>query len=225
MPTPTAPTPTGPTPTEWIVFDFGGVICVPPPDPASEALAAAVGATPAEFWPAYWPDRLAYDAGTTDAAAFWHGVCARLGRPGPDPDRLELLVAGDIAVWMHLKQDTLDLLAELAALADRGVALALLSNAPVEMARHIERQDWARLFRHRVFSADLGLAKPDPRIYRHLCERLDARPSELVFIDDRKENLDAARALGIESIHYTDTPTLRVDLAGTRPLTRVSGSM
>ncbi|MYS87507.1 HAD family hydrolase [Embleya scabrispora] len=198
--------------TEWIVFDFGGVICMPPPDHASEALARTVGVTPAEFWPAYWPDRAAYDAGTLSAAEFWSGLCVRLDRPVPDPDRLDLLVAGDLAAWMHLNQDTLDLLAELAELADRGVALALLSNAPAEMARHLDEQPWARVFRHRVFSADLGLAKPDPRIYHHLCAQLDAQPGELLFVDDRPENLDAARALGIESLLFTDTPTLRADL-------------
>ncbi|OPC78956.1 hypothetical protein B4N89_33110 [Embleya scabrispora] len=200
--------------TRWIVFDFGGVICVPPSDAASEALAGVVGVTAAELWPAYWPDRIDYDAGTLDAAGFWGGVCARLGRPTPDAARLDVLVAADLAVWMDLNRDTLDLLAELAEPAGDAdpVGLALLSNAPIEMARHIEEQDWSRLFRHRVFSADLGLAKPDARIYLHLCERLDARPDQLLFIDDRPENLTAARALGIESLHYTDTPTLRADL-------------
>ncbi|WP_331771051.1 HAD family phosphatase (plasmid) [Embleya sp. NBC_00888] len=202
--------------TEWIVFDFGGVICMPPPDHAGEALARALGVTQERLWPAYWPDRAAYDAGITDAAGFWRGVCAGLARPAPDPELVDLLVAADLDAWMHLNQETLDLLAELGALADRGIALALLSNAPAEMARRIEEQPWAALFRHRVFSADLGLAKPDPRIYRHLCERLDAHPGQLLFVDDRADNLDAARELGIESVLFTDTPTLRAALAGTR---------
>ena len=197
---------------EWIVFDYGGVICFDPPEEAGVLLSEAIGAPPAEFWPAYWADRAAYDQGVLDAAGFWHKTGARLGRP-IEADLLPVLAELDRRTWTHLNDDTIALLEELAG---EGAALALLSNAPAELARHIESQPWAELFRHRFFSADLRLVKPDPEIYLRVCEGLGAAPEDLVFIDDRPENLDAARELGITPILYTDTPSLRAELGRAR---------
>ena len=58
-----------------------------------------------------------------------------------------------------------------------------------------------------VVSGDEGLVKPDPAIYRLLLERYAITPQRAVFIDDKRENVDAARALGLHGIHFT-TPTV-----------------
>jgi putative hydrolase of the HAD superfamily len=199
-------------PVEWIVFDYGEVISLPPPARAVAALAEAIGVTPERFWPVYWRHRGDYDRGVSDAAGFWGEVCAGLDR-AIDDELLDMLVARDFAAWSSLNRETLRLLEELAA---AGTRLALLSNAPADLARRFEEQPWAGLFRHRFFSADLRRTKPDPRIFHEVCGRLDARPYDLVFIDDRPENVDAAGALGIESLLFTDVPRLRTDLAHVR---------
>jgi 2-haloacid dehalogenase len=64
-----------------------------------------------------------------------------------------------------------------------------------------------------VLSADVGLNKPDPRIYRILCERhgLDAR--DCIFIDDSGRNVAAARAEGMAGIVFTDAAALSAELA------------
>jgi putative hydrolase of the HAD superfamily len=123
----------------------------------------------------------------------------------------------DRRAWTHLNPDTLALLQEL---ADEGAALALLSNAPAELARHIEAEPWATVFRHRFFSVDLRLVKPDPEIYLRVCGELGASPGDLVFIDDRHENLEAAEALGITPVLYSDTPSLRSELTRLRAARR-----
>ena len=51
-----------------------------------------------------------------------------------------------------------------------------------------------------VESSKLGLRKPDPRIYRHVCEALTIEPAEAVFLDDIGRNLKAARELGMTTI-------------------------
>jgi epoxide hydrolase-like predicted phosphatase len=63
-----------------------------------------------------------------------------------------------------------------------------------------------------VNSAEVGLAKPDPAIYWLTLERLDVRPQEAVFLDDNPRNVEAARALGIQTIHVTDVPKALVEL-------------
>lgn len=190
---------------EWVVFDYAGVISFPPPEHAGGLLPQTVDVEPERFWPAYWMNRQAYDVGAVDAAGFWSDVCSRLGRPA-DPDLVEVLAELDLRAWAYVNPETLGLLEELAS---AGTALALLSNAPVELARMVDDQPWVQLFRERFFSADLHVAKPDSRIFLQVCERLAARPGDLVFVDDRQENVAAARALGIRSLLFTDVPRLR----------------
>lgn len=84
--------------------------------------------------------------------------------------------------------------ARLMELAGRGAPLALLPNASAELARMVDGRPWASLFRHRLYSADLGLAKPAPEIFYELTRRLGADPGEVVFVDDREENVRARLA-------------------------------
>ncbi|TDD66390.1 HAD family hydrolase, partial [Actinomadura rubrisoli] len=193
---------------KWVVVDYGQVVCRTPPEDAAARLPRALGADPDRFWAAYWEGRGPYDLGTVDAAGFWGELCGRLGRTAGTA-LLDTLVGLDLEMWSHLDHGTIAILEELAA---RRVPLALLSNAPLEMARHIEQRPWAGMFRHRFFSADLRLAKPDPRIYRHVSQCLAAQPRDVVFVDDRPENVEGARAAGLRGLLFTGADRLRLDL-------------
>ncbi len=60
------------------------------------------------------------------------------------------------------------------------------------------------LFHHVIESAKLGLRKPDPAIYRLMCQALDVPPSACVFLDDLGVNLKPARAMGMATIKVDD---------------------
>lgn len=53
-----------------------------------------------------------------------------------------------------------------------------------------------------VFSYEVGLAKPDPRIYHVILEKLDIDPKKAIFVDDFSENVIAASALGIHAVQF-----------------------
>jgi putative hydrolase of the HAD superfamily len=55
---------------------------------------------------------------------------------------------------------------------------------------------------HILISAELGFAKPDPKIYKILADTLACQYHEILFVDDFIENIQAARSLGIQTIHY-----------------------
>jgi len=55
-----------------------------------------------------------------------------------------------------------------------------------------------------VYSHEAGLAKPDPRVYALTCERLGARPGEMVFLDDFEPCVAGARDAGLHAVHYRD---------------------
>ena len=61
------------------------------------------------------------------------------------------------------------------------------------------------LFEVVVDSSFVGARKPDPRIYEIVVERLQLPASACVFVDDRAENCDGARAAGMHAVHFVDT--------------------
>ena len=54
-----------------------------------------------------------------------------------------------------------------------------------------------------IFSYRENMAKPDPEFFKLFCSRFDLKPSEIVFLDDLKENVAAARMLGLQGIQVT----------------------
>jgi putative hydrolase of the HAD superfamily len=110
-------------------------------------------------------------------------------------------------------------------LLGRGVPIALLTNNVKEWGDH-----WRatfpvdELFEIVVDSSEVGMRKPDPRIYLLTCERVGVAPDASVFVDDNAENVAAARALGMETVHFGEDPFVAVaeldailDRRGTAP--------
>jgi 2-haloacid dehalogenase/putative hydrolase of the HAD superfamily len=60
-----------------------------------------------------------------------------------------------------------------------------------------------------VASGREGVMKPDPAIFHLTCERFGLAPSEIFFVDDSARNIAAARALGFDTLHFTDPAALR----------------
>jgi putative hydrolase of the HAD superfamily len=64
-----------------------------------------------------------------------------------------------------------------------------------------------------VVSAEIGLVKPDPEIYKHTAEKLDLETSECIFIDDRKPFVDAATNIGMQGILYKGLASLKEQIS------------
>ncbi len=80
---------------------------------------------------------------------------------------------------------------------------AVLSNADRTLRARFEAVDGLLdLFDDFVCSADIGMAKPDPRIYALAAQRLGLPLGECVFIDDLDRNIDAAREVGMHGVHF-----------------------
>lgn len=80
---------------------------------------------------------------------------------------------------------------------------AVLSNADhTLMGRLRDKHRIAHLFDDVVCSADVGVAKPEPRIYALAAHRLGLAPGECVFIDDLERNVEAARAAGMQGVLF-----------------------
>jgi 2-haloacid dehalogenase len=94
-----------------------------------------------------------------------------------------------------------------------GVRCYALSNMePEAFTIRYERFPFMKWFDGYVVSGIEGIAKPDLRIFEILLERYGLQPVSTVFVDDSKRNIDAARALGFNVVHYTSTQRLRREL-------------
>ncbi len=67
----------------------------------------------------------------------------------------------------------------------------------------LERFSWLAGFPHHTFSHRLRIAKPDERIYHHAVEGIGHPAEATLFIDDRIENVEAARSVGLHAIQYS----------------------
>jgi putative hydrolase of the HAD superfamily len=187
-----------------VVFDLGEVLV--PSRAVLPFLAAELGVTVDELGAAYWASRAAYDLGGS-AADYWTSVLRALGR-APDQALLDRLTEMDSAKWSLLPQASADLLAQLHA---AGVRLGVLSNAPGPLAATVRAAPWTAGIAHLVFSAEVALAKPDPAIYARADAAYGTTPDEVVFFDDRVENVEAARAHGWDA-HVWAGPEAALDL-------------
>jgi epoxide hydrolase-like predicted phosphatase len=79
----------------------------------------------------------------------------------------------------------------------------LISNAWSGLRTWIVRQGIDNAFDHMVISAEVGVMKPDPGIYHLALEKLGVTAPEAVFVDDFIENVEGARALGMQAVHFT----------------------
>jgi len=72
---------------------------------------------------------------------------------------------------------------------------------------------WLAEFDQLTWSCELGIAKPDPAIYRLTCDRLGVLPEEALFLDDKPENVQAAEQLGLHALQFRSVDDLRSRLA------------
>jgi 2-haloacid dehalogenase len=94
-----------------------------------------------------------------------------------------------------------------------GIRCYTLSNMePRAFAIRSTRFPFMTWFDGHVISGLEGVAKPDPRIFQILLDRYGLAPKATVFLDDSPRNVEAARALGINALHYTGAQQLRQEL-------------
>ncbi|SRR5581483_4138342 len=146
------------------------------------------------------------DAGRTLAEG-----CALLKRQHPEhaqyidawQHRYEEMIAGPI-------HGTVEILSELRA---RGIPVYALSNWSSETFPAAQRRfDFLNWFQGILLSGKVKLVKPDPRIFQLFLETHSVDPERAVYVDDLPRNVEAASALGMHGVQFTDPGALRTEL-------------
>jgi epoxide hydrolase-like predicted phosphatase len=79
---------------------------------------------------------------------------------------------------------------------------------------HYDREMLRELFDTAVISAEVGLHKPQPEIYRLVAERLEVAPEECIFVDDLRENCEGAEAVRMTAIRHRSAAETIAKLTG-----------
>ncbi|RXZ67184.1 HAD family hydrolase [Agromyces albus] len=187
-----------------VVFDYGEVIPREPTPTDRGALLARAGVAHEPFWVAYWAHRDGLDRGTTSIAEYWGAIARDTGADWGPVDIHELW-AIDHRGWLSVDAGTLGVLHALAA---GGTRLALLSNAGRDYGGWLRHGTFGPLFERVFVSGELGLVKPDAAIYEHVIGELGIEASEFLFIDNKSENVEGARAVGGDGHVFTDAAGL-----------------
>ena len=180
-----------------VVFDIGGVLEITP-DLGIHRL---------------WETRLGLPAGEMDermADVWMRGSIGAISlkdvhqaikdRLGLDEPRLAAYMAD---VWReYLGSANTELIGYARRLRPR-YRTGIVSNSFVG-ARELEQAAYGfeDLVDEIVYSHEVGMSKPDPRIYALVCERLGVRPREMIFLDDAQACVAGANEAGIHAIHY-----------------------
>ncbi len=192
-----------------LMVDVDGVVVRPKSGRWDRNLELDLGLSPerlgAEFFERHWDDVV-------------HGRAALEARLQPVLQRLapNLSVRELINYWFRMDAELdLDLISELKGLRASGVGLHLATNQEHERAAYLWRDlELRSVFSAMHYSADLGWSKPSPEFYGAVVERTGLEPAELTLLDDRMENVLAAREAGWRSVLWDGTAPLSDLLSG-----------
>jgi putative hydrolase of the HAD superfamily len=197
-------------PIRGVILDYGNVFCLMPGPKDFAPLYELSGIQKSQFQESFWRHRLEYDRGSLDGFAYWQTIATE-AIVTLDPAQIDKLIAADVALWQRIHPA---LVAWVQSLRGANLKTAILSNMPLDVSRYVRQNaQWMKLFDSTVFSAELGMLKPEPEIYATSLAGLKVRPAEALFIDDSAANVEGARAIGMHALQFESAGRLAKDIA------------
>ncbi len=183
--------------TRAVLFDFGGVLLTTVDNAARHRWAERLNLDPVAMEAQIFESELMARAmiGEVSVDEMWRGIGEMLGLDAEQAEALET----DFFRGERLNEELLDFARSL----QPHYKMAILSNA-WDNAREVFTDLFGldEVFETMIISAEVRLAKPDPRIYHLALERVGVRPAEAVFLDDMRVNVEAARDIGLRAVLY-----------------------
>jgi len=193
-----------------IVFDYGGVICFPPPPEADVELGQLAGLPVETFRELNRKYRRDWDRGTYGAVEFYRLILAGSGVHREDGE-LARIAKADMDNWTQIDPAAVKLMRDIKA---SGPTLGILSNISHDfLAWAMENVPVFSEVDAAVFSCKHNVIKPEPEIYEILRDRIGCEFGEIVFFDDLADNVFAARELGIQGFLWEGAENARKRIA------------
>ncbi|MBL8306952.1 MAG: HAD family phosphatase [Rubrivivax sp.] len=196
-----------------VVFDFGGVLFHWQPEAMlqREVPHLAYDEESARHWvltifQSYGGDWGEFDRGRLEVPDLVRRIARRTGLPTTDVLRVVQGVPSEL-------RPIPESVALLTRLREAGRTLFFLSNMPEPYAAHLERENaFVGWFNDGIFSARVNHIKPEAAIFELAARRFGADPADLVFLDDHAPNVEQARALGWNAVHFRNAAQAETEL-------------
>jgi epoxide hydrolase-like predicted phosphatase len=187
-----------------IFFDLGGVIVRTEYQAPRERLAERLNMTYEDINKIVFESETSRQAskGQINTDEHWNAITRKLKRPASETKSIrEEFFAGDI-----LDRELIDFIRSLRPRYKTGV----ISNAWPDLRDYIVEHKFDDAFDSLTISAEVGVMKPEAKIYQIALDQLQVEANEAAFVDDTPVNIEAARTLGIHGIHFRNSAqTLR----------------
>lgn len=179
-----------------VFFDLGGVIVRTEYQAPRQHLAERLGMEYEDLEKLVFagPSGQRASLGEISTEEHWVEVTKRLRRPASETEAIRAeFFAGDV-----IDREIVEYLRSIRPHYQVG----LISNAWPDLRDYIIRQKFDDAFDHMVISAEVGVMKPEARIYQIALEQAGVNPDEAVFVDDFIENIEGCQAVGMHGIHF-----------------------
>jgi putative hydrolase of the HAD superfamily len=188
-----------------VIFDWGGVVIDNPADALLDYFARYFGVDRTRMLSFYAPHEHDFQTGRLTEQGLWERAEKTFG----------VAVPADRDLWKEAVRDLFtdkpETIALVRELSSKGLRTALLTNTEVPTREFYFEKEYP--FDVAFFSCDEGIAKPACGIFRNALAKLCIDANEAAFIDDKEENVDAAKAIGMRGIHYAGIAAVRDALA------------
>jgi glucose-1-phosphatase len=181
-----------------VFFDLGGVIVRTEYQTPRERLAERLGMEYDDL------NRIVFDSETGQQASVgaitslqhWEAVLKRLKRPYEEMTAIrDEFFAGDI-----VDRGLLNFIRSLRGKYKTGI----ISNAWSDLRENLTREKMDDAFDHIIISAEVGVAKPEAKIFQIALKQAEVSPNEAVFVDDFYINIEGCEKVGMKGIHFKD---------------------
>ena len=209
----------GSRPFDAVLCDIDGVLRHWPSD---SVLESAHGLVPGAFRAtAFAPERLLPAiTGEVEDGRWRESVAEGLVAEGHCASAAEARAV--VARWSALRPRVDEDVLAMLQLAREVLPVVLVSNATTRLEADLEEQGLAEFSADLVNTSRLGFAKPDPRVYEFAARRAGVPAERCLFVDDTRENVEAARAAGMTAVHFREPGDLETALRPLFPLLRRS---
>jgi putative hydrolase of the HAD superfamily len=196
-----------------LVFDLGRVVIDIDFERAFARWAEHAGCDPQFIGKRFSPDAAfqRHERGEIAGEAYFAGLCNSLG--------IDLTHAQMLDGWNAIFVGEMPGMAELLAAAARRLPLYALTNSNREHELYWSREfaGILRHFREIYVSSTIGSRKPDAEVYRHVVGAIGVPAERIVFFDDKFENIEGARACGLQAVLVTSIADVANALARVLP--------
>lgn len=189
-----------------VIFDWGNVIGFDDRSVVVNFMCDSFQFSEATFESVNLEKRKAMQAGKSDTA-FWMEYAQKNQIPLPEdwPQHYTAALKKSVGADPHMYT----LIDQLKA---KGIRVGMLSNIDNRYTKLIRGFGFYDPFEPCLLSCEMGLEKPAPQAYELLLKKTELPAAEIVFIDDKLENVQAAQAMGIDAILFKSEPQLRAEL-------------